>query len=733
MAEAPTLLGIMFALFDLVRACITPIVFAAVFQTSVRFEICAQSVEQHQATVTINTTGRLSTFDPNKDLGAGIDGHDFGKTDQELSSANIKEMLSVGFKPITFRLRTELANDAWHWNPKGSWSEGVEKQGYWISDGRSDGDIQLSYGYSLPRRGNTIDQANNEGYSRIDDGDPDSFWKSNPYLDKYFTGDDNALHQQWLVIDLGAEKEVDSIRISWGSPFAVEYDVQYGHVRDISDISQNPPDLWHTFKNGRVKTRVGGDLSTRLSSIPVKTRYIRVLLKQSSLTRPDTASDVRDRLGFALREIFVGREDAAGHFTDYVNHAKEGVKQTNIYVSSTDPWHRSTDVDVNTEHVGFDRLFKSGLTNDSPALMPVGVLYGTPDNAAAEIKYLLDSGYKVRRVEMGEEPDGQLITPEDYGALYIQWAIAIHQVAPNIQLGGPSFQEIQPDRRGHKPELGNPVWIERFIRYLDRHHHSLDFSFFSFEWYPNENVCTPAAQQIERDANLLPAYVEVFRKHGLKPDIPIIISEYGYSAFAAEAEVDIDGALFNADTVGKFLTMGGSQAYLYGYEPSRVEREVACTAGNNMLFLSDNRGNITYRTSTYYGAELTMREWLQPSGGSHGIYQCRVGTGNKSGNLMISAYAVRRPDGQWSLMLINKDPRNVWSIHLRANNEGRDESAFIGEVDSYQFSAVQYKWDPILGHPVKSDPPEHAKIDAGQTNHFNLPPYSLTVFRGNLK
>ena len=33
-------------------------------------------------------------------------------------------------------------------------------------------------------------------------------------------------------------------------------------------------------------------------------------------------------------------------------------------------------------------------------------------------------GYPVSHIEMGEEPDGQYMLPEDYGALYLQFATA---------------------------------------------------------------------------------------------------------------------------------------------------------------------------------------------------------------------------------------------------------------------------------------------------------------------
>jgi hypothetical protein len=696
-----------------------------------------------QITVLISPGHPANRFIPAHALGGGIDGHDKGEADRQLRPRNIEAMLSAGLKSLTYRLRTELAIDAWHWNPQGSWSDPTNKRGYWTSDSKSDAPIRASYGYRLPRRGNTIDQGNNDGYSRLDDGDRESFWKSNPYLDRHFTHEDNGLHPQWMIFDFNEPKLINAARLLWGTPFATAYRLQYATFDDASDIALNQPGLWRDFPTGRPESaaipsqrsaqELNGFVSLRLAATPIRARFVRILMIKSSATGPAGSTDIRDRLGFAMREVYLGSVDGKGKFHDEVHHAKDRQNQTVTYVSSTDPWHSSTDFDEGVEQLGFDRLYKTGLTNGLPLLLSTGLLFDTPENAANQIRYLKSRGYSFERVELGEEPDGQYATPEDFAALYLQWADAIHAVDPNVKLGGPSFQEIQPGDEPPAERRGNSAWMKRFLAYLRERGRLADFAFFSFEWYPFDDICEPVAPQLARATDMLTNAMHEMERRGVPRSIPWIISEYGYSAFATRAEVGLEGALLNADIVGRFLTLGGDQAFLYGYTPSQSQRDQPCTAGNNMLFSMDDDGDIAHRFATYFGARLLTQEWTKPGDELHELYPAISDVKNGKGEALVTAYAVHRPDGLWSLLLINKDPKLSYKVQVRFfNQESGIFSVFTGPVDLYQFSGKQYQLNnnPNNPYPMKAEPPAHQVLPADQTSSFELPAYSLTVVRG---
>ena len=693
-----------------------------------------------RGTVVIDFTAGhpLATISPELVWGGALDGHERGEIAAIYTPGNLALMNSAGFGPVSYRLRTELAIETWHWNAEGRWSDSVHQQGYWVSSDRAATPIEVSYGYRLPRRGRTIDEANNDGYSRIDDGDAASFWKSNPYLDPRYTGTSEAEHPQWLVVDLGGPRPIGVARLAWGVPYPQHYLVDFWEGDQTQLIDRNPAGRWRRFSGGSVTGGRGGDPELRLAQRPVTTRFVRLTLFESSHTAVGGTGDARDSLGFALREIFLGTRDASGRFRDQVKHGASASRQSQVLVSSTDPWHRASDRDEDTEQPGFDRVFQSGLTHGLPMLVPVGVLFDTPENAVAELRFLRARGYPVERLEMGEEPDGQRVTPEDYAALYLQFARALHAEDPTVTLGGPSWQDalnapvvVWPERSS----LSRPSWIGRFLDYLGSRGRTRDFGFFSFEWYPFEDACRATAPQLARAPGLLVDALDRLRAAGLSDSIPWIMTEYGYSAYAGPAEVETPGALFNADVLGSFFTHGGSQAFVYGYEPGQLLREPHCSEwGNNMLFLAGPTGRVRFRMPTYYAARLLTRAWADSAGGPHEVYRALLEplAGNRGADL-VSVYALHRPDARWGLLLINRDPSHAWSTVTRIRTgSGSPGRPLSGPVEVWQYGRTQYRWraDGERGSPARDDLPLHRMIPAALAE-LTLPAYSITVVVGS--
>ena len=693
--------------------------------------------EKTQAgTVTISTDQPASSFVPARALGAGVDGHENGTVMRMLMPDNVRQMRSVGLQSLTYRLRTELGCEAWHWNPRGRWSDPAHRQGYWVSDAHSGVPIQLSYGYRLPRRGNTKDDANDDGYSRLDDGDTRTFWKSNPYLDAHFTGEDNARHPQWVVIDLGRPRPVNGLRILWGTPFAARFTVEYSNNSRAEYFCQSPPGVWRRFPAGNVRAGRGGDALLRLAPHPITARYIRIRMTASAGGANGETGDIRDSLGYAIREIEAGAIDGSGKLHDIIVHARDH-RQTVMHVSSTDPWHRATDRDPRTEQPGFDLVLRSGLTNGLPVMFPVGVLYDTPENAAAEIAFLKSRGHAGSRIELGEEPDGQGIDPRDYGALYVQFADSIHRADPQAQLGGPSFVAVDADPHSDDSRLGSGWWLSHFLKYLRARHREDDFRFLSFEWYPFDDLEEPVAPQLARAPQMLAGALALLRRSGLPRHLPILISEYGYSAYRGSVEVDLPGALLNADCAAHFLTLGGEAAYLYGYEPNSLTDEHHGSWGQHMLFLQDKSGGIRAPVAAYHAARLVTHEWAQPGAGAseiHDIFRAKSDIVNGSGEPLVTAFALRRPDQRWAVMLINKDPARSHRVHFRFTGQGaKAPSPPRPPLDFYQFSSKQYEWhaDGPRGFPLRSKAPAHTVLAAEPPDGILLPPYSITVLRSS--
>ncbi|PIC01234.1 glycosyl hydrolase family 5 [Caulobacter sp. X] len=667
-----------------------------------------------------------NTFRPDEAFGGGLDGTGRGEVATTYTPHNVAAMRQAGLKKISYRLRTELGGQAWHWNPEGRWSDPAHAQGYWTSDDKPGAPILLSHGYDLPRRGMTNDNANNNGYSRLDDGDDATFWKSNPYLDSRYTH--APARPQWLAARLDAAEEIDTARLVWATPYAIDYQVQYWTGADDWD----PDGRWVTFPHGDIRGASGGVALLRLADAPIRTQMVRVVMSRGSNTAPEGSTDVRDRLGYAVAEVGFGRMED-GRFVDLVRKGRSRETQTMMRVSSTDPWHRAVDLNRDLEQPGLDLVVRSGLTNGLPMMLPVGALYDTPENAAALIRWYKRRGYPLKEVEIGEEADGQYNSPEDYAALYVQVARAVHAVDPHLVTGGPSLQAAPADMWASAAGEDRS-WTRRFLRALDDQGRIADLGFFSFERYPFDDVCGRIDEKLLDHDAMLDRDLARLRADGVPADMPLVISEYGFSAYSGRVMSEIPAALLNADIVGRFLTKGGKQAFLFGYTPNQpINQHQACAGyGNMMTWQTDENGQAKWPSPTFQAARLLTSAWSQPGNGLHQVWPAASTVRDDKGRAPVAAYAVKRPDGQWALMLVNRDAQAAHAASLAFRDANGKERRLAGQVDVWRYDRTRYAWkdDGENSRPSLTLPALKTRQDGRRD--VILPPWSLTVVRGRL-
>jgi len=701
-------------------------------------------------TITVDVSHSTNHFVPKETLGAGVDRIAVEAIDKDLLQPTLEKTLASGWQPVTYRQNTELAVEAWHWNPQGTWSDAGGK-GYFIGSATALETIRYSYGYALPRRGFTRnDGTDNVGFSRLTDGDLNTFWKSNPYLAQRFTGESDALHPQWVMLDLTQVQQIDSIRIAWGEPYARRYVVQYWTGDDpIKAVTRG---VWQTFPLGTVTAGKGGPETIRLSGSPMPVRFVRIWMTESSNTcDADGPGDARNCVGYSIRELYLGTSTEDGTFHDVLRHTPDQ-EQTATYCSSVDPWHQPSDLGSTKQaQMGFDLFFTSGVTRGLPAMVPVAMLYDTPDNAAAEIAYLKKRGYPISYVEMGEEADGQDMLPEDYAALYLQWAAAIHRMDPALKLGGPSFQGVNKDIEVWPDANGKVSWTGRFVDYLKQHGRMNDLAFFSFEHYPYDPCRTPWGVLYD-EPELVSHIMQVWHEDGIPADMPMFITEGNLSSGASETYQDIFAGIWLADYIGAFLNSGGNGVYFFHYLPLQMEPGCNSSPGTFGMFTIDANYQIQQPLAQFFAAQLINLEWVQPGGSEHQVFCAKGDVQDGAGHELVTAYAVKRPDGKWAVMAVNRDQQNAHRVRIDFAGPGQRANTFDGRVEVSTFGSAQYQWHPaqtrFMAHAESGaertivatskgwadpdGPIVHSTQDATKDTTYDLPAASVVVIRGSI-
>jgi len=357
-------------------------------------------------------------------------------------------------------------------------------------------------------------------------------------------------------------------------------------------------------------------------------------------------------------------------------------------------------------------------------MYPVPLWYSTPENAANEVRYLEARRYPISYIEMGEEVDGQYAVPEDYAALYVEWAKAIHAVDPKVKLGGPVFEGVNIDIPVWRDGAGDSSWFRRFLAYLTSHGHLRDLAFMSYEHYPFGGCDQGGAlyEDLAEEPALVKSIVDMWRADGLPAGVPMYMTEDNFANDGGPVPKQLEGALWMADWIGSSLSDGVAGVNYYQYEAEPMGRKSECRKwGGYGLFIVDDDYRILAKAAQFYSAQMLTKEWLAYGDRPHGIYPASADLGSSD----LTAYAAKRPDGTWSLMFVNK---NALAHQVRVEFGA---ARFAGPVHVTTFGTEQYYWSGDSVAPPARDEGLARSIVSGAI--YTIPPRSITVLRGTIR
>ena len=146
---------------------------------------------------------------------------------------------------------------------------------------------------------------------------------------------------------------------------------------------------------------------------------------------------------------------------------------------------------------------------------------------------------------------------------------------------------------------------------------------------------------------------------------------------------------------------------------------------------------------------MISKEWVQPVDAVHKLFKTSSDIKDQEGNVLVTAYTVKRPDGKWAVMLVNKDRDHDHDVKVTFADATNGQSRyFVGRVDRIVFGPAEYQWHSdlgsqaailseddrprrITGHADPDGPPSKSIIQShGADTTYSLPKASVIVLRG---
>jgi hypothetical protein len=260
-----------------------------------------------------------------------------------------------------------------------------------------------------------------------------------------------------------------------------------------------------------------------------------------------------------------------------------------------------------------------------------------------------------------------------------------------------------------------------------------DLAFVSFEHYPF-SPCEINWTDLYREPELVKHILQVWREDGVPDNVPLMITESNVSWALTQPMADTFAALWLADNAGSFLANRGAAFYHSPIQPEPLRSGCRgySTYGN---FVANEKLEIQQHASQYFASQMINLEWVRHGAGVHELFPAEADVRDDAGHALVTVYAVKRPGGEWSLMVINKDPSNAHAVNIEfADANGEQAAHFSGPVAMVTFGAEQYVWHPdgAKSHADPDGPAIRKTLNGKGIEAVTLPRASVTVLQGRI-
>jgi hypothetical protein len=170
------------------------------------------------------------------------------------------------------------------------------------------------------------------------------------------------------------------------------------------------------------------------------------------------------------------------------------------------------------------------------------------------------------------------------------------------------------------------------------------------------------------------------------------------------------------------------------------------------MFTVDAAYKIQQPLAQFFVAQLINLEWAQPGSGEHQVYSAKSDIDDGAGRELVTAYVLKRPDGEWSLLVVNRDQENPHRVHIAFRGAADSSAGLAGPVEIATFGSAQYGWNPprtrfmahaeIAAFPTvvaytngRADPDGpilRSKLNGAKDTLYDLPAASVVVIRGKV-